>query len=93
MKLVSECTRDGGRWATTDMMTRKDDGEDWMWDGLAAMEVEDKGDHIEQLERPRWVERRAKPVQGLLLHKLPKAEGFEVELLFEGMGSVDRIDR
>lgn len=82
MKLVSKCTRDGGTWATTDVLSRNEDGEEWMWDGLAAIEEEDKGDHIEELQRPKWVERKAKPVQGLLLHRLPKEEGFEVELLF-----------
>jgi hypothetical protein len=66
------------------VLTRNEDGEEWMWDGLAAIEEEDKGEHVEELQRPKWVERKAKPVQALLLHRLPKEGGFEVELLFAG---------
>lgn len=64
-------------------MTRKGDDEGWMWEGLAVIEAGSGDNHVEELKRPKWVERRAKPVQGLLLHRMPAGEGFEVELLFD----------
>ena len=67
-------------------MTRKDDGDAWMWDGLAEMERADQADHIEELKRPRWIDGRAKPVRGILLHRLPTGNGYEVEMLFEERG-------
>jgi hypothetical protein len=65
-----------------------------MWDGLAAIELQDDEDGSNrvgykraELGRPRWVDRNARPVQALVLRKSDetgsKGEEFDVELLFD----------